>query len=90
MNREEARQRAEVHFAALREKGHLLEATGVESAVRLDELTGREPNVYGQRLEDCWIAYVRMPCRGLHSSTILLIDDATGAMVYFGSAHDEA
>jgi hypothetical protein len=89
MTREEADQKAAAHFAALREKGHLLEATGVESAVRLDELTGREPNVYGQRLEDCWIACVRMPCRGLHSNTILLIDDGTGALVYYGSANDE-
>ena len=89
MNRDEARLKAESYLTALRERGEFPEATGVREILRVDELSARRPPLYGIRLEQCWIAYLARPPRGLFSSTILVIDDATGDLVYSGSAHDE-
>jgi hypothetical protein len=89
MNRDEARLKAESHLAALREKGQLLDASGVGQVVRFEELQARAPMLYGTPLEGRWIAYLKMPSWGLGSSTILVIDDATGALKYSGNANDE-
>jgi hypothetical protein len=89
MTTDEARQKAECHLAALRKKSPFRDALGIRSVVRFEELQGRAPSLYGTPLEGCWIVYLKMPLRGLQSSTILVIDDATGALKYSGSAFDE-
>lgn len=89
MTRDEARLKAESYLAALQERGKFPEVTGVREVVRFQELQGRAPMLYATPLEGRWIAYLARPIRGLFSSTILVIDDATGDLVYSGSANDE-
>jgi len=64
----------------------------IRQVARLDELAFCAPNVYlaASALENCWIAYVDDPSPpGLVSSTVVVIDRETGAVVYRGSANDE-
>ena len=58
--------------------------------LKLSQVKGRAPLVYGHDFSASWIAYVDTPdslC--LQSSTIVAIDQETGEVVYFGSAGDE-
>lgn len=56
----------------------------------LDEMTGRAPCLYGVSLSDCWIAYVETSGPpALRASTIIVIDRASGRIIYRGSANDE-
>jgi hypothetical protein len=90
MNRDEARQKAERYLADLRGRGQLSDATGIGRVLRWDEPGVRLPTIYGRSpFARCWIGYLEMPVRGLVSSTILIIDDATGDLLYTGSAYDE-
>ncbi|HWG75503.1 MAG TPA: hypothetical protein VN660_01780 [Steroidobacteraceae bacterium] len=42
------------------------------------------------RIEDCWLVILRRPeFFGLRSTDIMLIDRASGRLVYFGDAGDE-
>ena len=52
----------------------------------------RAPCVYNLDLSNSWIAYLAPPPGrfGLFSSDIVVIDKATGAVGYAGSANDEA
>ena len=89
LTRDEARQMAESHLAALQEEGRFRDASGIGEVVRIGEVQVQAPRLYNTPLEGRWIAYLKMPLRGLQSSTILVIDDATGDLVYSGSANDE-
>lgn len=62
---------------------HVREVCGV------DELTSREPTLYGIDVARCWIAYVDRPVRGLMPSEIVLVAKDTGEIVYAGRANDE-
>ena len=65
----------------------------LRQVVDLEELQAqgvRLPSLYGVDLSDCWIAYLetRTPW-ALRSSDIVVIEKATGAVRYKGSANDE-
>ena len=63
---------------------------GVESVVKLEEIAGRRPRVYGVDLAGHWIVYLatsRAP--NIHSSTIVVVDGSSGEVLYRGSAGDE-
>ena len=49
----------------------------------------RLPCVYHLDWSNCWIAFLTHPGAGLRSSDIVVIDKATGAIRYTGSANDE-
>ena len=63
----------------------------VGTLVKYSDAVGRPPCVYGLDLSNCWIAYLAPPPGrfGLFSSDIVVIDKATGAVRYSGSANDE-
>jgi hypothetical protein len=62
---------------------------GIHEVLSLEEVS-RPPVFYaGPDLARCWIAYVDAPIRGIHSSTIVLVDRGTGVVQYVGSANDE-
>lgn len=58
---------------------------------KYSDAIGRLPLAYGVDLSNCWIAYLGPPPGrfGLFSSDIVIIDKATGAIRYSGSANDE-
>ena len=62
----------------------------VYKVLSLDEIEGSVPSLYGVSLNGCWIAYIEpIGPQALHSSTIIVIDRASGRVVYRGSANDE-
>ena len=62
----------------------------VRQVLSLDELEGRAPNLYGVSLAGCWVAYIEpVGPPGLFSSTIIVMDQASGRVMYCGSANDE-
>lgn len=84
VSRQEARAIAEQHLTP--------PGTGIAQVLAFDELQGRRVNLYnvsGESLQDCWIAYVERPLRGLFSSSIIVISRRTGRVIYNGSANDE-
>jgi hypothetical protein len=92
MTRDEARAVAQKHLGRERPHGSTSAGTKIRDVLRFDELQFRAPSIYGfppERLRDCWIAYVDRPLRGLFSSEVILIDAATGEVLYAGSANDE-
>jgi len=66
--------------------------TGVGEVLAFDELAGRSLNMYMVRGDQtrCWVAYVQREFTGrLESSTVILVDQETGEVVYAGGAGDE-
>ncbi len=65
----------------------------ISDVVDLAELTftgSRAPCVYNVDLSGCWIAYLATrDLHALHASDVVLIEKATGAVRYIGSAYDE-
>ena len=62
----------------------------VREVLLLNELQGREPSLYAESLEGCWIAYVEREDWGrLIESLIILIDKNDGSIRYAGGAGDE-
>ena len=66
----------------------------ITNVLTLDEITFREPCLYGVSDEDLgqsWIAYCHKPemLPMLCSSTIIVISKDTGKVIYSGSANDE-
>ena len=62
----------------------------VYEVLAVSELKSRQPMLYGVDLGDCWIAYIatdRPP--GLYASTIVVISQASGEILYAGSGNDE-
>jgi len=61
------------------------------STVRLLAEVGRGPTLYnGPDLSRCWLAYVDMrESPWLGPSTVILIDQETGEVLYAGGANDE-
>lgn len=75
-----------------------LEATGrarssVTKVHSIGEIDWRPPMIYGQDLEDCWIAYIERPQPEggwmIGPSHVVLVSKDSGEVVYDGSAHDE-
>jgi len=66
------------------------EVTDVADLAGLTAKGVRTPCIYDVDPSDCWIAYLapRNPY-ALRSSDIVLIEKATGAVRYIGSANDE-
>ena len=64
----------------------------IRDVVDLAELTAkgvRTPCLYNVDPSDCWIAYLAHDIHVLGPSDIVLIEKATGAVRYIGSANDE-
>jgi len=64
----------------------------ISDVLDLDELTAkgvRTPCLYNVDPSDCWIAYLAHGIHGLGPSEIVVIEKATGAVRYIGSAYDE-
>lgn len=61
----------------------------VSGVFTFDEIPYPKPNTYNLALEDCWIAYIEKESLGLGSSTIVVIRQDTGQVIYYGSAGDE-
>ncbi|MGH8526385.1 MAG: hypothetical protein ACREXY_19915 [Gammaproteobacteria bacterium] len=87
ITRQEALAIAEAFLGAA---DHGIPGRRVSKVLAPHELSCR-PAIYlvRDKLEDCWIAYVITPLRGLQSSSIVLVSRATGAVVYAGGANDE-
>jgi len=61
----------------------------IAQVLRLEEMEFRRPSIYNHSLDGCWIAYVEHTSFQMQASTIVVINDQTGAVVYAGSANDE-
>ncbi len=90
ITREQAAQMAADVLSAKSESG----AYDIHHVVRLDEIRGRRPipdyGVDRGIFEDNWIVYMAPKAFvGLTASTIMVLDQETGQLLYFGSAHDE-
>ena len=64
--------------------------TDLSEVLKPSEITFAPPRLYGIDLSGCWIAYFtsEFPFR-ICASTIVVIDQETGRIVYTGSANDE-
>lgn len=64
----------------------------ISAVYAFEEIPGSRPCLYWHSttpLEDCWFAYLEQTGVTICSSTIVVIDRADGAVLYFGSANDE-
>lgn len=85
-----SRERAwEIAEAYVRDIAGWSDIKGIRTVVDWDEITWRKPQVFNRPLEGCWIVYVDRIGHGLWSSTILLISQKSGEIVYAGTAEDE-
>jgi len=92
VTRDEARLIAQDYIASKHKRAFPDIGSTISDVLRLHEVRFRAPSIFGlpeDRLRDCWIAYVDKPLRGHSSSEVIVVDAATGEVVYAGSANDE-
>jgi hypothetical protein len=94
VTREAARRVAETYLAQHPDLGY----SGVSGVHRWSEIPGGVRGVYWVRhrpspgqLEQTWVAYLEEPgpMTVLKSSSVVIIDGESGAVLYVGSANDE-
>ncbi|MBB3048970.1 hypothetical protein FHR99_003244 [Litorivivens lipolytica] len=75
---------------ATQHANELRPGTFVTKVLHPDEITGRNPVLYGIALENCWIAYLKpRDPYFIRDSEIIVIDRNLGRVLYHGGANDE-